>query len=40
MPPLNTIYGWQNVSIFEDSLYYQYWICTYTSCLYLMGNDL
>lgn len=40
MPPLNTIYGWQNFSIFEQNLYYQYWICTYTSCLYLMGNDL
>ena len=40
MPPLNTIYGWQTVSIFDFSMYYQYWICTYTSCLFLMGNDL
>ena len=40
MPVMNTIYGWQNKSIFTESLYYQYWICTYTSCLYLMGNDL
>lgn len=40
MPPLNEIYGWQTYSIFTESLYTQYWICTYTSCLFLMGRDL
>ena len=40
MPPLNEIHGWQTYSIFTESLYYQYWICTYTSCLFLMGRDL
>ena len=40
MPPMNTIYGWQTLSIFNESLYYQYWVCTYTSCLFLLGNDL
>lgn len=40
MPPLNVIHGWQTVSIFNESLFHQYWICTYTSCLFLMGNDL
>ena len=28
------------MSIFNESLYYQYWISVYHSCVYLMGNDL
>ena len=39
-PPMNRIYEWQSISIFQESLIYQYWMCTYTSCLFLMGNDL
>ena len=40
MPPLNIIFDWYSNSIFDESLVYQYWICTYTSCLFLLGNDL
>ena len=34
------IYEWQSTNLFQESLYYQYWICTYSSCLFLVGRDL
>ena len=40
MPAMNTIYGWQKISIYGESITYQYWISVYHSCVYLMGNDL
>lgn len=37
---MNKIYEWQSYSIFTEDLYYQYWVCTNASLLFLMGNDL
>ena len=40
MPPLDTIWGWQKQILFIQTTPYKYWLCTYTSLLFLTSNDL
>ena len=42
-PPMTVLTSLQtnpNESIFSQTMYFQYWVCTYSSCLFLYGNDV
>jgi len=42
IPPLDYHFGWKttNIEFYDQSWTYKYFVCLYTSCLFLFGNDL